>query len=283
MFGYVKIHKPELKVAEYDTYKALYCSLCKNLGKNYGHLLRLSLSYDFTFLTVLALSLQDQPCDFKKSRCVYNPFKKCYYNTKYNSILDKVSAVAAIMMYYKICDNIRDEKGLSNLLYRILGGLFKPKFKKAAKKYTDIYQIIDELNENQVKAEALDGLNLDVAAEPTATALAKVCQCFAVTDVDGERLYRIGYCVGKWIYLMDALEDREEDLKKGRYNPLVDCNDDDVIATMNVCSNEAGLTFETLPALHYGGIIKNILYLGLPRQIELYKQKKGESENERSV
>lgn len=283
MFGYVRIHKPELRVAEYDTYKALYCSLCKNLGKNYGHLLRLSLSYDFTFLTVLAMSLQDAPCDFKKSSCVYNPFKKCYYNTKYNDILEKVSAVAAIMMYYKLCDNIRDEKGITKLFYRFLRLIFKPKFSKASKKHPDLHQILNELDDNQISVESLENPNVDSVAEPTAIALGKVCRCFAVTDVDGDRLYRIGYCVGKWIYLMDALEDREEDIKKGRYNPLVNCSDDIVIATMNVCSNEAGLTFETLPALHYNGIIKNILYLGLPRQIELYKQKKGESENERSV
>lgn len=283
MFGYVKIHKPELKVAEYDTYKALYCSLCKNLGRNYGHIMRMTLSYDFTFITVLALSLQEAPCDFKKSRCVYNPFKKCYYNTKYNEVLDRVSAIAALMVCYKIEDNIRDEKGLNRLLYRVAKLALCRRFKKAKIKYPDVYDLLEELNDSQIKAEASENQSVDAAAEPSATALARLCQGFSVTAVDAERLYRIGYCVGKWVYLMDALEDKEEDFKKGRYNPLTNCTDDDIIATMNVCSNEAGTTFETLPALYYDGIIKNILYLGLPRQIEIYKEKRGECDNERSV
>ena len=53
MFGYVKACTPELKIKEFETYKAVYCSLCKKLGKSYGILSRFTLSYDFTFLAIL--------------------------------------------------------------------------------------------------------------------------------------------------------------------------------------------------------------------------------------
>ena len=58
MFGYIRIAKPELKVKEYEMYKAIYCSLCRELGRSYGFLSRLTLSYDFTFLALLNMSLK---------------------------------------------------------------------------------------------------------------------------------------------------------------------------------------------------------------------------------
>ena len=62
MFGYVKAYKPELKIAEYDTYKAVYCSLCRQLGKDYGIFAKFILSFDFVFLAMLKLGLQDECC-----------------------------------------------------------------------------------------------------------------------------------------------------------------------------------------------------------------------------
>ena len=53
MFGYIIAEKSELRIKEYDMYKAVYCSLCKTLGKKYGVISRFTLSYDFTFLGLL--------------------------------------------------------------------------------------------------------------------------------------------------------------------------------------------------------------------------------------
>lgn len=32
---------------------------------------------------------------------------------------------------------------------------------------------------------------------------------------------RFGYCLGRWIYLVDAAEDLPEDLENGSYNPYI--------------------------------------------------------------
>ena len=39
--------------AEYEEYKAVYCTLCKTLGMEYGLVSRLLLSYDATFYILL--------------------------------------------------------------------------------------------------------------------------------------------------------------------------------------------------------------------------------------
>ena len=60
MFGYVKIYKPDLKVAEYETYRSIYCGLCRQLGKHYVALARMTLSFDLTFLSTLMMALEEE-------------------------------------------------------------------------------------------------------------------------------------------------------------------------------------------------------------------------------
>ena len=57
MFGYVKTHNPELRVAEYEYYRAAYCGLCRSMGKCTGQCSRMTLSYDFAFLALIRLAL----------------------------------------------------------------------------------------------------------------------------------------------------------------------------------------------------------------------------------
>lgn len=78
MFGYVTAYKPELKVKEYEAYKGVYCTLCKEMGREYGILSRFLLSYDGAFYVIYKLSLSDCKLNASKSRCTFNPSKKCY-------------------------------------------------------------------------------------------------------------------------------------------------------------------------------------------------------------
>ena len=55
MFGYIKTYPPELKVREQEYYRAVYCGLCRTMGKCTGQCSRMALSYDFAFLVMLRL------------------------------------------------------------------------------------------------------------------------------------------------------------------------------------------------------------------------------------
>ena len=57
MLGYVKIDKGELKVREYEVYCGYYCGICKSIGRRYGQLPRMALSYDAAFLAILLASI----------------------------------------------------------------------------------------------------------------------------------------------------------------------------------------------------------------------------------
>ncbi|MDO4518082.1 MAG: DUF5685 family protein, partial [Bacillota bacterium] len=76
MLGYVQIYKPELKVREYEIYQGYYCGVCKYIGREYGQLPRMSLSYDAAFLAILLASLEDNPDQPVQEHCIVHPIKK---------------------------------------------------------------------------------------------------------------------------------------------------------------------------------------------------------------
>ena len=264
MFGYIRVYKPELRIKEFELYKSVYCSLCKKLGREYGAFSRFTLSYDFTFLACLKMSLQENTCDIEQKRCVFNPLKKCNYCANIDSDLDFTAAGAMILLYYKALDNIKDEKGFKKFKYKLALPLFKKAYKKAIKKYGYLDDIFSAYVENQAKAENEKTKNIDIAAEPTANMLAKLFELCGNSDADKRALSRLGYCVGRYIYILDAAVDFEEDIKRGRYNPF---SGSDVKAQaesqLYMCINEAALAFELIDIKKIKNILGNIVCLGL--------------------
>ena len=268
MFGYVRIGKPELKVREYEMYKAVYCSLCKALGKHYGIISRLTLSYDFTFLALLNMSLKEGCCHIERKACVFNPLKKCNY-CKDDGFLDMPSAVAMIMLYYKICDNVADEKGFKKLSFKLLKPLFSRAHKKAAQKYPKAENIVAEYIKSQSQLESENCTQLDEIAHPTAKALAGIFTLCSEDETQKKILDRLGYCMGRYIYILDAACDFEDDIKKNKYNVLKnDCADINAVKQkvkpqLYFCINEAAKAFELLDFKKNKGILGNIIYVGL--------------------
>lgn len=273
MFGYVKIDKPELLVREYEQYKAVYCTLCKRIGKQYGIISRMSLSYDFTFLAVLYMAVQGDCGGYKAGHCVYNPLKRCNYCCGGDDAFNFTAAAEVISLYYKMCDSVEDSRGVKRLFCRALRSIYRRKFRKAVAAYPHICSVFEQLNLQQSSVESSDTESLDTVCEPTAVAMSRLLELIGQNDSNRRILNRLGYCLGKWIYLADALDDYKKDLKRGNYNPLNFSSVDGVVALMNTASYEAGVAMELLPDNGYYGILKNILFFGLPQQTKLLKEK----------
>ena len=268
MFGYIRIAKPELKVKEYEMYKAIYCSLCRELGRSYGFLSRLTLSYDFTFLALLNMSLKDGCDEIERKRCAFNPLKKCNY-CKNKTDFSIASASAMIMLYYKLKDNISDEKGLKKTGYMLLKPFFYGAYKKASKKYPNINKIVSDYINEQSALENSDCKEIDLISNPTAKALSNIFMLCSDNEIAKRVLERMGYCVGRYIYILDAACDLEEDIIKGRYNVLKNGYDKDrIISQLYFCINEACAAFELLDIKKYKTILGNVLYLGLEETLK---------------
>ncbi len=268
MFGYIRACKPEMRLKEFEMYKAVYCSLCKELGRLYGPMARMTLSYDFAFLAILNMSLSSEKCSLSRKMCTCNPLKKCQYISD-RSDLGMPASAAMIMLYYKLLDNIEDEKGIKKLLYLALRGIYSNAHKKAAKEYPLIEEIFSEYIKEQKALEAENCQSPDKAADPTAKALSKVFELCSEDEMQKRILSRMGYCIGRYIYLLDAACDLEEDIKNGNYNPLKrfamdkDYRKNIIVPQLYIAATETAKAFELLEVQKMKNILENIIYLGL--------------------
>lgn len=103
-------------------------------------------------------------------------------------------------------------------------------------------------------------------------------------------MYRCGFYLGKFIYLMDAYEDLEEDHEKGTFNPLFEREgqkDFDAwcgqILTMMM--TESARAFEVLPIVQDAELLRNIIYAGVWNRYEQVQLRRSQNrgKDERSV
>ncbi len=219
MLGYIVPDKPELKIREYQLYSAYYCGICKSVKERYGQLPRLVLNYDAVFLAVLLGSLFSSTENIEQKRCPVHPLKKRPFVTSQPSI-DYSGDMMILLAYYNFSDNIKDEKNLGALAGLIA---LKGTRKKIMKIHREKCIIVEERLNELSKLEIEECPSLDRVAQPFASLMGEI---FAAESVFKDEqtlklLKRIGYHMGKWIYLIDAYDDLAEDAEKGNYNPLL--------------------------------------------------------------
>lgn len=283
MFGYLRPMKPELKIGEYQAYNAVYCGFCRAMGRS-GAFLRFTLSYDFTFFSLLSLSLKEDFCGFDKCRCPVKLFgkKTC---VKQSAELSYAAELAVLLLYGKLMDNLSD-RDKNPILTRLALLYVKPKYKKAAAHLPKEAEAVGKYLENQRAAEQ-NGFGIDGCCDPTAQLLSHFFSSLSRNQTEKPELERLGYVLGRWIYLLDAADDLERDLKTGAFNPLKAQNGysdeeikkikDECELSLNVCISEAQDVLLKIKLYHFEPIIQNIIFLGLKNTqtaVLRYKNKK---------
>ncbi len=282
MLGYVKAYKPELKIKHYEEYRGVYCSVCKVMRKRYGLIAAMTLSYDFTFFAIMRLCTTKDPICFEQKRCPFNPTKKCNFCRGENEQLNYSVDLAMITVYYKILDNIADSGFFKKILMYLILPIFTLYYKKAKKYCPEADRILGKEMKRQAEIEKDKVADIDIAADPTATALGELMS-FGFDGNTQRVLKRIGYLVGRWVYIADALDDMEKDKKSGGYNPLLlsGKTTDDAEETLNMTAAEITTAYELLDVKSFDSIINNIVYDGLYMSMKSIKN--GGKVNERSL
>ena len=281
MFGYVKPYNPELRVRELEEYKAVYCGLCKQLGRSFGVFARFTLSYDFAFLAMLKTALDSEICpETERCACIAHPFCK-RIRVRENAAMQMAARAAMISVYYKLLDDRADE----GFFRRIGAALLLPFAKRARRKalaFADgaaADEAAAKMSAAQAQLEAEKCQIPDAAAEPTANFLAAVLKNCAATAEQAAVLERFGYLLGRYVYLCDALDDLEDDRRRGRYNPFLYAGGEAAIAAKNalfLTTAELSDDFDLLEIHRYEGILENIIRIGLRAEvIRIEKKLKG--------
>lgn len=281
MFGYLQIHKDELKVKEYESYKSVYCGLCKQLGKDYSFLTRLILSYDCTFYAILIMSLKRSCTGFKDGRCRFNPLKKCKFALSMDDSYSRASALSVISAYYKILDDIHDSGFFKGTAYRIVKPFFRHWQKKAAMRFPELDRIVNAMMNSQLEVEQSGNCDIDSAAHPTAVMISEAAALEAENDIQRRVLEEFGYHIGRWVYLIDAADDYEKDKKHNNFNPFVSRGDFDKDYVNSVLSQSLARAYDAynlLDIIDFKPILDNMLLYGFPNRQNavLFKEVKDE-------
>ncbi|MBE6052074.1 MAG: hypothetical protein E7214_15870 [Clostridium sp.] len=220
MFGYITPVTDELKVKDFEVFRSYYCGLCFAIKDKFGNLPRYSLNYDVTFFTVILDSLSIEETIISEKTCIKHPYNKKTY-VVYNSALDYAADLNLALVYYKVKDDVLDESNIkSSFLLKIL----TPYYKRLTHKNLDsiISNSLEELHMLEMKKESI---SIDEISHPFSHIMGsifKLCPFEIINDSPKIRdtLYNFGYIFGKWIYLIDALDDLKKDMENSRYNPI---------------------------------------------------------------
>ena len=276
MFGYVKPVTSELLVREYEFYRAAYCGVCRSMKKNTGMLSNVLHSYDSVFLALVRmLYVKDSDIGVDKRRCIAHPAKKRAM-LKPNDAIDYTARAFSILTYYKIRDDVSDEK----IIKRAAANALRPIFSGAKRRagLIDLASLTGEKLSFINKLESEKCASVDEPAKLFGEILGAMFS-EGLEGSDKKITYTLGYHLGKFIYCADAAEDYERDKKTGSYNPYVIMYEGKELTKENRETIKCALLLEcrgiesAVNLLPFGtratieNLINNIIYYGLPKRI----------------
>jgi len=287
MFGYIKPLKPELRVVDNDFYQAIYCGLCKDIKKHFGLLSTFTLNYDFVFLALIYMSVNDVYVEIGKQRCTGNPFKK--KEVVEDDCLLFCSSILMLSAYYKLDDNKFDNGIKDKLLGYIMSLPIKKSTKKVKEQFEDINVALKNFTEKQRELELKKESSIDIICDPTAVCTGEIFSKITEDKTKKLILNRMGYFVGRWVYLIDAFDDLNDDIERNNYNPFIykyniksvdDIKNNniynDILLMLNSTIAEIVNCYNLLDIRLNKDLLDNIIFLGFKNtQLYIKKSKEG--------
>lgn len=269
MFGYIYVNQKELSLPDRNTYQAYYCGLCQCLKKDHGLRGQMLLTYDMSFLIVLLSGLYELKPEIVRFICPLHPGKK--KTAFWNEATEYAASMNVMLAYNNFLDDWKDDHAYSK---KVMSQLIRKDYEKAERMYPRQARALEEYMKKLDQLERSNEQNMDAIAGLTGTMLAEIFDWKG--DIWSEELRCMGFYMGKFIYLMDAYEDLESDIRKKEYNPFAEMAKDnpkdyETISKLILTSmmSECARSFERLPILQHAEIIRNILYSGVWSKYEL--------------
>lgn len=276
MYGYIIPDKPNMLIKDFTFFRAFYCGFCKSIGASCGQIARFGTNYDMTFFNILLHNVLDKEIQINNEACILNPVKKKPVVAN-DDLTEKVVDINTLMFYYKVEDDYIDGNKSRALA---LMPIVKPKAKRAMKKMPEINKILKDNFELLRKMESENEASIDKVAEPFSVIISEVAKII-LGEKNNDDIQNLCYNLGKWVYLMDALDDIEDDYKNNRYNPFLakfhnfenrtqflETNRQDLEYIMMSVYNGIVCEYNRLDVKISEGILSNVFYLGLKKQTE---------------
>ncbi|OFI05094.1 hypothetical protein CLOACE_19130 [Clostridium acetireducens DSM 10703] len=294
MFGYVTPCKMELKIKDYEKFKAYYCGLCKAIKINFGNIPRITVNYDMTFLAILLDSLNTNKSIFSKEHCIAHPFKKRII-LKQNNSLNYAAFFNVFLSYYKLLDNVEDDDSFkSKLCSKLLKGYIK---KTPLSLNNHENYVKNKLIELYSAEKNFKNNSIDSISHHFADITGFILSSYEKLDDDTTRknLYYLGYNLGKWIYIIDAWDDLEKDMINNKFNLINNILNKDNLPfdklkysvegrinfTLISCARKCVTYLNSIHLNKNKNLLYNILSLGLMEKMDkVFKRSDNTDENE---
>ena len=271
MFGYVVPSLEGLDEAERERYHEAYCGLCRALGARCGQRCRLALTYDLAFLTLLLSSLYEPEEQQSSGRCLLHPSKTHGYVR--SECVDYAADVTVALAYYKCLDDWQDDRSVRARAFAgVLAGPYRdvcernPRVCRAIESgMADIGAIEDAARTAAVsEADDAQAPAPDAAANRFGVLMGELF-VYRPNDFWADDLRRLGARLGKFVYVMDAAMDFDDDKASGSYNPLVamEARPDDVREDLNLLIAGVAEAFERLPLEQDLHLLRSVVYAGV--------------------
>lgn len=210
MFGYFKLDR-ECPREIYNDYKKYYCFLCRALQRYYGLAARFTLSYDVAFFLIL-VSDDAYLAQIKKLSCLNSD--DAIRQALEQPVSKTIASLNILLSAAKLEDDICDEKKLSS---RIVSWLLGSAIRKAKKNDPLMWEIISD---EYAALRELEAQNADLTAleECFSRMMLRLArECFGLTD---QRRLSYLQAASGWLYFIDAVDDVDENLADGSFNPF---------------------------------------------------------------
>lgn len=295
MFGYIRPLVGDMRVRENEMYRAIYCGLCRAMGHHTGCASRMTLSYDFVFLSAFRATITGEKFDPQPHRCLMHPVKRRRM-AEDNDTFAYCARAAAYLTCAKLEDDLADETGMRRLAAKSL----RPAARGMRQKAGDNPSLEESIASSLAALRKLEEDNSD-SIDETAECFGRLLGDIFAGDLDGKdaRIAReVGRAVGRFIYVIDAADDAPEDARRDRYNPILRRYGKEILCEREITErdgtkkkairinentaqdiyiaalNDLGRLSAAIELIDFSrcqseveGIVKNTVYLGMPAEL----------------
>lgn len=270
MFGYVIPDKLNMYVKDYYVYKAHYCGLCKRIGKDCSQLMRFSTNYDIVFLDLLLHDLLGVKPVYNNEACILSPKKKSI--AKGDEITDKVVDVNTLLMHYKLVDDKVDGGDITKSALDSV--VVKSHYKKAKEHMPELDSLYEREYARLREYEANGTESMDKMCDPFANMMRGTIK-YLLGEKSTSVVEELMYNLGKWIYIIDAVDDVDKDFKHSEFNPFFvdykyenidkfyEDNGKRIEFLLMTCYNRMYECFQNIELNLHEGALTNIVWYGI--------------------
>ncbi len=214
MFGYTLPLYPRMSADDLNDYRRYYCETCHELRDSFGLISTAAVNYDMTFNTIVLNSVYGEIMDFdytKTSFCVFRgPYAK-------SDLMQKMAAYTILLTKWELVD---DEYDKTSPKTKLISLAMNRAIRKAEKLYPEYDEIVGK-GYKKLRDMELDGCT---DAVKMGTEFGKTLSV-PLGDISGGSFSRntadLFSHLTAIVYIMDAVDDLNEDYLDGTYNPFL--------------------------------------------------------------